>query len=150
MQMPIPPVSQWRNRQTPRAAQENEPGKRASRAPRCNAPIQSTAGQAIGAGAGRVGVVVVMLYLASQRGRGQTLRLVRCGPARGADPGSRLGGGAGRALGGEVPAGPGAHGSVDGEVVLARAEDADNPVNGRGLGFGRAEALWSTGRSEST
>jgi hypothetical protein len=63
MQMPTPPVTQWRNTQSATAPHEKVPGSKASNAPKCKAPIQMRAGQAIPADWGRVELMVVMLIL---------------------------------------------------------------------------------------
>src|SRR5512135_79062 len=54
MQMPMPPVSQCRARQTARACQVKEAGRNASRAPTCSPAIQRREPQAIPADTGRV------------------------------------------------------------------------------------------------
>src|SRR3954451_22948732 len=61
--MPIPPVSQCRNRQTATADQEKYRGFNARRAPMWRAAIQRTGPQAMPAEAGRSVVVVVILNL---------------------------------------------------------------------------------------
>ena len=60
MQMPMPPVSQWRTRQTPTAVHEKQDGTNASRAPRCSPPIQSKEGQAMREAEDQDFVVVMM------------------------------------------------------------------------------------------
>jgi hypothetical protein len=63
MQIPIPPVSQCKKRQTANPDQENQAGFKASTAPACRAPIQITGAHEISKEAAREFVVVVMINL---------------------------------------------------------------------------------------
>jgi len=65
MQIPIPPVNQWRNTQTARADQEKYCGKNARSAPRWSPPTQITGGQAMTCLRSGVIVVVVIRNLLS-------------------------------------------------------------------------------------
>src|SRR5262245_20021280 len=73
MQMPMPPVSQWRKKQTASADQLKYAGTKARMDRTCKDPIQSTGPQAIVVcGVGEVVVVVDMLNLRLWESRAET------------------------------------------------------------------------------